>query len=561
MNSSRKPRSSRGSIWRKPMPRRLLIFLPLAALLITAAVDDTTQRLVRGFDLIGSVYRQVLSEYVDQVSPDDLLTAGVNGMLKSLDPYAEFIEKRENSEVDALSRGSYGGLGIKVRNQDGHQYISYIYDQVRELTNMRVGDEILRIDGVSLAEEGITDLRPLLRGTPGSTVALVVRRPGISDSLDLVVRRRSVTLDPLPCTARFEDDILYLKINRFTRSSADSVRNVLRRSFAAHDIKGVIIDVRNNPGGLLEAAVALVDQFVHPGNLVVSMRGRQAGYARNYPSREEAVDADVPLAVLVNGRSASASEIVAGALQDLDRAVIIGQRTFGKGLVQTLVPLSHGATLKLTTSRYYIPSGRCIQRLAYENGKGVAVVPDTVEKHFRTLRLSRPMPESLGIVPDVTLPADSLPPVLRSLQREYAVFHFVARYNNIFSPTTPPEISDEMREAFRAFADSLALLGEDPLISAERSLAEEARRYGVEDAAMEHLSAFREHVLNMEATRLLENWPAVRKELELEFTEQLGGESARIRRELDDDDAVRTARRLLADPEAFEAALLHAGDH
>ncbi len=546
---------------RSSIRRSLLLVLPLLLLILTAAVDDTTQRMLRGFDLIGSVYRQILTEYVDEVSADELLQAGVKGMLETLDPYAELIEQRENSEIDALSRGSYGGLGIKVRNERGLQIVSYIYEEVRPLTNLRVGDQLLRIEGVSLAEQGITDLRPLLRGKPGSTVQLVVRRPGISDSLDLVVQRRSVSLDPLPYVAMLDGGILYLKISRFTRSSADSVRHVLRAAFASTDVQGVILDLRDNPGGLLEAAVALVDQFVHPGNLIVSMRGRQPVYARNYPSREEAIDADVPLAVLVNGRSASASEIVAGSLQDLDRAVVIGQRTFGKGLVQTLVPLSHNATLKLTTSRYYIPSGRCIQRLVYENGKAHDREPDTRPLTFHTLRLSRPMKESIGILPDVTLPTDSLPPVLRAMHNDFAAFHFVAFYNNVYHPAAVPDIDQTIKEAFRVFADSLTLNGRDPLLGAQEALEEQARVYAVDGDAMRHLKDFRAQLGTMRMRRFEDYWPRIRENLELEFAEQIDGEDERTRRELAVDEAIRTAVTLLSDEEALEAALINAQSH
>jgi carboxyl-terminal processing protease len=506
--------------------------------------------------LIGGVYKQVISEYVDDVSPDEILLGGIRGMLETLDPYAEFIEERENSEVDALSRGMYGGLGIKVRTRNNQHVVSYIYENVQTLTNLRIGDQILWIDSVSLSASGITDLRPFLRGKPGSRVHLVVRRPGVSDSLDLVVQRRAVTLDPLAHVDLMDGGILYLKINRFTRSSADSVRNVLNRTFASHEVRGVILDVRDNPGGLLESAVALVDQFIEPGNMIVSMRGRQPSSTREYPSREPAIDTDVPLAILVNGRSASASEIVAGAMQDLDRAVIIGQRTFGKGLVQTLVPLSHGATLKLTTSRYYIPSGRCIQRLVYRNGQASDKDADLSLPTFRTLRLDRAVRESNGIIPDVVLAEDSLPPMLRSIHSEFALFHFVALYNNRHKPKAVPLIDGKMKAAFHAFADSLSQLGDDPLLLAARQLEEQARQYGVSKEGMQQLSNFRLQVRSLNSSFYENHWLRIARELELEFAEQLFGERERIRRDLISDPAVKAARALLADPEALESALL-----
>lgn len=549
--------------WKRlPVSRRILLLVIPLALVITAAVDDTTQRILRGFDLVGMVYRQVLTEYVDDVSPDALLKAGVEGMLSSLDPYAEFIEQRENSEVDALSRGSYGGLGIKVRHRNGVHTISDIYEEIRPLTNLRIGDVILRVDGMSLQDEWITDLRLLLRGAPGTTVRLVIRRPGVSDSLDLVVRRRDVILDPLPYAARFDDGTLYLRISRFTRSSADSVRAVLRAAFDGEPVTGVILDVRDNPGGLLEAAVALVDQFVQPGTPVVSMRGRQPAYARDYRARETAISEHVPLAVLVNGRSASASEIVAGALQDLDRAVILGERTYGKGLVQTLVPLSHNAVLKLTTSRYYIPSGRCIQRIVYSGGKGSdRPMSSTTEPVFHTLRLSRPVAESNGIRPDIPVAPDTLPPALRCIEELDTFFHFVVQYNNRHHLSALPVIDHTMQAEFRLFYDSVAQCTGSTLLTEVAQLEINARRHGMREEAIDALTAFRSEVRRNVIAEFDRSWPLLKQRLELEFASQVIGERERIHVTMRDDKAVRIARSLLTDPAALEAAMLNSSSY
>lgn len=535
--------------------RRLLLIVP-AALLLLAAVDDTTQSILRGFDLVGSVYRIILTEYVEEVSADELLRAGVKGMLGTLDPYAEFIEKRENSEVDALSRGSYGGLGIKVRQRNGSHIISSIYDEVRPLTNLRIGDVILRIDDVSLSDGTVTDLRPLLRGDPGSTVHLVVRRPAVSDSLDLVVSRRDVVLDPLPFSSRLHDDILYLKISRFTKSSADSVRSYLHRAFREEDVRGVILDLRDNPGGLLEAAVALVDQFVAPGTPIVSMRGRQPAYGREYRAREPAISEDVPLAVLVNKRSASASEIVSGALQDLDRAIIIGERTYGKGLVQTLVPLSHNASLKLTTSRYFIPSGRCIQRLEYRNGKTVS--PDVVIDGdvFHTLRLSRPMLQSNGIRPDILVQPDTLPAALRCIDEQDALFHFVVQQINRSSDGNKPVFGDEMMQSFRVFYDSVSVCSESALASQLSKLEQRAHQYGLPPEAFRSLDDFRSAFRGSVSEEFTRSSSILRRLLQQELTLQTAGERAGIQHGIEGDDAIRRARSLLVDPEALENALI-----
>lgn len=533
----------------------VIIGLPVV-LLLAAALEDNASDMLRGYEILGSVYKHVISEYVDEVSVEELMQAGVDGMLKSLDPYAELIERRENSDVDALSRGSYGGLGIKVRIRDGVHYVSDIYPQVRPLTTLRIGDILLAVDDHNIDKEKITDLRSFLRGTPGSTVQLLVRRPGISDSLPLVVQRRRITLNPITYHTMLDDGMFYLKLNRFTRSSADSVRRILGNALAAGGVRGVIVDVRDNPGGLLEAAVALVNQFVAQGTPIVSMRGRQAAYAREYPAREPAMDTEVPVAILVNGRSASASEIVAGAFQDLDRGIIIGERTFGKGLVQTLVPLSHAATLKLTTSRYYLPSGRCIQRIVYRNGEAEPRAQHTDSTLYRTALLNRTMRESIGIIPDVLMEPDSLPADLRCLSDNDGIFRFVTLWNNQQKQQIPPAIDEHMKRQFRKFYDSLSVVHGGPLLTAYRQLEQAAERYTLSSKTRQNLDDL-QHALSLEEREAFDRcWPMIEKLLTEEFAMHLLGEHAVIELGLPDDEALHTAQSLLADKDAQRAAML-----
>ncbi len=544
------------------LSRFLLAILSVTFLGITAAVDDTVQRMIRGHELIAGIYQRILSEYVEEVSPDDLLKAGVKGMLDRTDPYAELIEERENSDVDMLARGSYSGLGIKVRKLNGRHIVSYIYDEIRPLTNLRLGDVLLRIDSVDLRTTDIDELRPLLRGQAGTSVRLLIQRPGVSDSLQLTALRRSVSIVPLPYQAVLEDGIFYMKLTRFTRSSVDSVRVALRRIYQHGGIRGIIIDVRDNPGGLLESAVALVSQFVKPGTPIVAMKGRQPAYARNYVAQSEPIDVDVPLAVLVNEQSASASEIVAGALQDLDRAVIIGQRTFGKGLVQTLIPLSHDAFLKLTTSRYYIPSGRCIQRVSYAEGKAKRLSGEEYEAPvFRTLRLSRPMRESNGIVPDVSIRKDSLSPFLACLERQEATFSFVALYINQHNPRRLPDIDRRMREMFKRYADSIAVCEENPLSDALRTLKDEAVSQRLHSQGMGHIRDLETEIGKLHAAQFDRHWGKLRDRLLDEFRFQLLGEHEQLRSSIADDTAVAKAVSLLKDSDGWEAALLGSRTH
>lgn len=537
---------------------RIFIFMVavFAFFLLTAGVEDSVQRMLRGHALLSDIYKQIIGEYVEEVEPDDLLEAAVSGMLSELDPYGAFIEERANSEVDILARGVYNGLGIKVKQRNGQHIVSYVYDEIRPLTSLQIGDVLLRIEDTDLRGSAITDLRPLLRGMPGSNVHLLVRRPGSDDSLDLSVLRRAVSVDPLPYQTELEDGIFYMKITRFTKSVTDSLQLALQRAYAHRPPKGIILDLRDNPGGLLESAVALVDHFVPAGTPIVSMRGRHASYTRRYAARTQPISQDVPIVVLVNGYSASASEIAAGAMQDLDRAVIIGERTFGKGLVQTLIPLNYNAFLKLTTSRYYIPSGRCIQRLDYaKDGKPGG--RDENNAVFKTLRLSRSVRESNGIVPDILITQDSLPPFVAYLRKKDAVFDFVVWYCNAHHPGIIPSIDERIRRLFKAHVDTLAFTTDYPLGEALKSLRKEADRAGAERDMLRRIEQIEMDIHRHTAREFDLYWDQIRSMLEEEFVFQLQNNKMRIARMLLEDNAVRRALEVLDSKASWEAALQH----
>jgi carboxyl-terminal processing protease len=537
---------------------RLALFfiaLPLF-LLLTAGIEDSVQRMLRGHDLLSNIYQQILSEYVEEIEADEILEAAVSGMLGRLDPYGEFIEERANSEVDILARGMYGGLGIKVNRRGKQHVVSYVYDEIRPLTSLRIGDILLRVDTTDLRNAEITDLRPLLRGEAGSRVRLLVRRPGSHDSLELSVMRRDISVDPLPYRTEIDNGILYLKMTRFTKSLIDSVHLALQVAFSGQPPSGIVLDLRDNPGGLLESAVHLVDHFVPAGTPIVEMRGRQASYARRYAARTDPIARDVRLAVLVNKRSASASEITAGALQDLDRAVVIGERTFGKGLVQTLVPLNYNAFLKLTTSRYYIPSGRYIQRLDY-SANGKQGKQDVEERIFRTLRLSRPVRASNGIVPDIILDQDSLPPFLSYIRRQNAVFDFVVWYRNAHQAASVPSMDKHLRDLFRAHLDTLAYTEGYPLGAALQALGKEADRAGADDEMLARIAAIRADIDRHTDREFSLHWDRIRSMLEEEFIFQLYSDRMLTAHRLSKDDVIRKAIDVLQNQSSWEAALQH----
>jgi len=534
--------------------KRILVYgiVVVAAVGLLASSNTDVQRLMRGQDLLSTVFRHLLTEYIDDIPPDELLRAAIKGMFSVVDPYAEFIEERGSTELDILSRGVYGGIGIKVLTYKGKHFVSYIYDSVRSNSVLRIGDEIVAVDSVVVADGRTKDLRELLRGTPGSTVQLSIRRPGIDESIQLTVLRREIEVPPVTYSALLDDDIAYIKIARFTRSAADSVRthfNALSRDRAP---AGIILDLRNNPGGLLESAVSVLGQLLPVETHVVTMKAREGRILREYRTPASPFAEHLPLVVLVNRRSASASEIVAGAIQDLDRGVILGDRTFGKGLVQTVMRMNYRTALKLTTSRYYLPSGRCIQRFTYREGKAEV---DSSNAIFNTLHLTRQVRESVGIMPDRLMTEDSLSTFLRCLMANHAIFRFASDPDNLSGDGEPPMIDKRMQHSFANWIEKDQQCVEGELRTHYNTLLEKAAEYSLDKRAMSKLRSLEQDMRLNPAQEVQRHWEWIKRELELEFALQHFGERERLRAAIPYDEQLQTALDIIHDEHRYQATL------
>ncbi|HLP28232.1 MAG TPA: S41 family peptidase, partial [Candidatus Didemnitutus sp.] len=323
-------------------------------------------RLARSLESFGAVFREVNTTYVDEVDPEDLVEVGIDAMLRHLDPYSTYMKFDETDDLDMLSTGAYVGFGISVGRRDSMLTIIDIrQDGPAKKSGIRIGDHLIAIDAVRTDTMSPQSLRPHTRGAAGSSAKLRVLRDGRKDTIEVDVRREELPVETVGHAELLPGGIGYVRLARFARGTGLAVRRALSDLQEQTDLRGFILDLRDNPGGLLDAAVDVVELFVPNNSVIVTTRGRDGNEYRSYTSNEEPIEPTLPLAVLINERSASASEIVAGAIQDLDRGIIIGKRSYGKGLVQTMVPLPNEATLKLTTSRYFTPSGRSIQRIDY----------------------------------------------------------------------------------------------------------------------------------------------------------------------------------------------------
>ncbi len=399
-------------------------------------------KIYNSIDIFTRVYKEITINYVDPIDPIRLMKSGINGMLKALDPYTVYISENEKDEIDLVTTGRYGGIGVTIGIRDGAiSIIGLMEGYSAAKQGIQIGDKILEVDSKSVKGKSLEEVRTLVRGLPGTEVKLKIEREGEAQPLEFVLLREEIAVRNVTYSEYVRPGIGYVRLERFSRTSGEDVRRAIKELQMRGELQGLILDLRGNPGGLLEMAVEVVSVFVPESSLVVSTRGRKADSERKYFSTAKPLIPTLPLAVLVNRNSASASEIVAGAIQDLDRGVIVGTRTFGKGLVQTISQLSNNASLKITTARYYTPSGRCIQEIDYtqhnEDGSVVSV-PDSMKHRFYTTQM-RTVWDGGGIKPDTIVIDTIASQFIAELQRQ-GLFYKFANYYATINKNVPDEI-------------------------------------------------------------------------------------------------------------------------
>lgn len=388
------------------MNKRLRIALLAVATAAAAGLGTFAARndfgLGRNMEILVDMMRELTVGYVDPIDPDKLMEGAAAGMVRDLDPYTEYIPEREMSDFEVLTTGKYGGIGSLIRQKEDYVRIAQPYEgSPADLAGLKIGDRILSIDGTDARGMTTAEVSARLKGDPGSKVRVTVRHLDDTEETYTITRRR-IAIPGVPYAGWIAEGIGYIRHSDFTAGCYEELRAAIERLRAEGDLRGLVLDYRSNGGGILQEAVRIVGMFVPKGTEVVATKGRTEESKHTYRTESEPAFADLPLAVLIDGNSASAAEIVAGSLQDLDRAVLIGQRSFGKGLVQSTRPLGYNTMLKLTTAKYYIPSGRCIQAIDYSHSQegDVRQVADSLIGQFAT-RAGRLVYDGGGIMPDI----------------------------------------------------------------------------------------------------------------------------------------------------------------
>ena len=372
----------------------LILFAALSISFIANAFqpegDEVNFEMGKNLELFGSVYKELHMYYVDEIEPGNLMTVGMDAMLESLDPYTVYIPESQIEDFRFQTTGQYGGIGALIRKEGEYVMVTDPYKNYpAQKEGMRAGDLIMAIDGKSIKGKASDEVSALLKGSPGTKIKLTFTRPGVTEEMEKTLTREEVKIPCVPFYEMIDGETGYIKFTQFTSNSADDVKKAFK-ALKEKGMKKLIFDLRGNGGGLLNEAVDIVNMFVPKGTEIVKQKGKVSSMNFNYKGNNDPTDLNIPIAVLVDGMSASASEIVAGGLQDLDRAIIVGQRSYGKGLVQQTKSLPYGAMIKLTVAKYYTPSGRCIQKLDYTNkkeGKAEAVA-DSLIKKFKTKKIS-----------------------------------------------------------------------------------------------------------------------------------------------------------------------------
>ncbi|MBR1630425.1 MAG: S41 family peptidase [Paludibacteraceae bacterium] len=396
--------------------------------------ESNDWRIVRNLSIFNDVMRSVDIAYVDTLNYNQMVRTAINAMLRSLDPYTVYYPKEDEDAVEQLTNGTYGGVGATIMQRADKQVcISAMYDdKPAHRAGLHVGDVLLEIDGVSTKGMSVSDVSKHLRGTPLSEICVKVDRYGEKKPLTFRFKREQIQIDPIFYSGIIAPQVGYVAFSEFTDGSAAAFRKAVEDLVDQHHIDRLVIDLQDNGGGLITEAVRLVSLFVEKGTEVTSVRGRGKTGQHTYKTTTQPTWPDMKLVVLVNENTASASEIVSGALQDLDRAVIIGERTYGKGLVQSLVPISFDGQLKVTTSKYYIPSGRCVQAIDYahrdEQGRAKKI-PDSLTHEFRT-RAGRIVRDGRGITPDIILTDSGSYGISYHLEQAQLFFDFAVRYGS-----------------------------------------------------------------------------------------------------------------------------------
>lgn len=543
----------------------------VAAAIVPAALAATRSdkaEIARNLDIFNSLYKELQVFYVDTIDAEKSINTAISAMLNDIDPYTEYISAKSQDDFATMTSGEYGGIGSYIMERDGHVYISEPYEgSPAQEAGLRAGDRILMIDTTKVDGWKSAQVSERLKGQAGTTFRVKVQRPYVEDSiLTFDITRRKIQMPAVPYHAVVKDNIGYIYLTSFTDKAAKEVRDALVELKKDSRVKSIVLDLRGNGGGLLEAAVKIVSYFVPKNTEVLRTRGKSLLNEKIYKTTSAPIDTEIPLAVFIDGGSASAAEIVAGALQDLDRAVVIGARSFGKGLVQSTRPLPYDGMLKVTVAKYYIPSGRLIQAIDYSHRNpdgSVARIPDSLTNVYKTAH-GREVRDGGGITPDVAITYPQANRLTYNIFRDNWAFDYATRYAATH-PTIPPAedftVTDEIFTDFKQSIDPARFQYDRVCEKSLGSLREIVKTEGYMNDSVEAQFAVLEGMLKHNLDHDLDiNRKAIEEILAPEIIKRYYYQRGEIIENLKHDETLDRAAEILNDRQRYNALLSPAKD-
>jgi len=526
------------------------------------AINSTTNyfEISKNLDIFASVYREVNTYYVDEVDAGKMMKRGIDEMLNSLDPYTNFFSESEVEDFRFQVTGTYGGIGAQIGSKGDYIVVTDPYENYpAQKEDLRAGDVILEIDGKSTKSKTTGDISKLLKGQAGSKVKLLIKREGEGE-LTKTLTRQEIHINNVPYFGMINEHTGYIRLATFTSDAGKEVKDALTELKKNTELKSVILDVRGNPGGLLHEAVNIVNVFIPQHQQVVFTKGKVKEWDKSYETLNPPVDTEIPLVVLTNRSSASASEIVSGSIQDLDRGVVIGLKTFGKGLVQSTRPLSYNTQVKITTAKYYTPSGRCIQALDYshrnEDGS-VGSVPDSLKKEFKT-KNGRKVFDGGGVDPEIIVTHHVYSKLAESLLSKQLIFDFATTYRSKHNSIATAKAFHITNDDFDEFKKFIAGKDYDYMTSSEKALddfrkkAEDEKYFA---AVKDQFESLKHNLQHDKQADLEKNKIEIMELIDKEIASRYYFQKARYETAFKSDEDVQEALKLFSDMDKYQILL------
>ena len=533
-----------------------LLAVMLIGLSATTVDNNRLYEISKNIEIFVNVYKQLNANYVDDIDPGHLMRIGIDAMVGSLDPYTNYISESQVASYRINTEGKYQGIGAIVDKVGDYITIIEPYQDGPVITaGMQAGDQIIAVQGRSTKGRSTEEMNQILRGLPGTNIDMTVLRPSTNKKFDVSLKRSQVSIPNVPYAGFVSDDVGYVVLTTFTADAAKNIRReITRLKNENKQMKGVILDLRNNGGGLLREAIAVSNIFIPQNKEIVSVRSKVKERDVSYKTKGTPLDLEIPLVVLINKKSASASEIVSGVIQDLDRGVIMGQRSYGKGLVQNTMEVGYNSRVKVTTSKYYIPSGRCIQSVEYEDGEPVDI-PDAKRAKFKTMG-GRSVLDGGGVTPDVFLETQDLPTVLEQLTEQKILFQYINKIESSFQQdsATLEEIVFTDYAAFTAFVKN----SEFEYASKNGELLEQIKENLIKDeqsALLSEVESLEQKILSEQDNALMTHQSKIIAAIEEGLATRNHFQKGKFFQKLKNDEEIEEAITIITNPAKYKQIL------